>query len=122
MAVARQRARRYRIAALVVLAAGILAAGVVYWRSVRAPDYSDDPSMVGFNRATDRQMGLLYGKQGQLIEDLNNSLQEPGTQAIIILAAAAIVAGACAKFARIVEWEAEDHANENSPPEDKIAS
>ena len=112
---ARRRGRRYRIAAGIILVLGVLSAGLVYWLGSRAPDYSDDPSMLGFNRAADRQMGYLYGKQGQLIEDLTDSLKRPGTQAILIALAAAVVAVGCFYFARMLEHEATEAANDGTP-------
>jgi len=87
-------------------AAGLGSAGVVYWLGSHAKDYADDLSMVGFNRAEERQMAILYGKQGQLIEDLENSLKQSGTQASLIAAAAAVIAIGCFYFARILEDEA----------------
>src|SRR5579863_7784869 len=95
LAAARRRGRRYRIAAGIILALGVLGAGLVYWLGPRAPDYSGDPSMLGFNRAADRQMAELYGKQGQLMEDLTDSLKQPGTQAVLIGLAAAVIAAGC---------------------------
>jgi hypothetical protein len=114
---ARRRGRRYRIAAGIILVLGVLSAGLVYWLGSRAPDYSDDPSMLGFNRAADRQMGYLYGKQGQLIEDLTDSLKRPGTQAVLIVIAAAMVAAGCFHFARMLEHEATEAANDGTPLE-----
>lgn len=102
----RRRARRYRITGVVILLLGLVSAGVVYWLGSRGTDYADDPDMTGFNRAEERQMGILYGKQGQLIEDLDNSLKQPGTQAVLIVAVAAAVAAGCLYFARILEDEA----------------
>jgi hypothetical protein len=103
---ANRRVRRYRLAGVVVLLLGLVSAGVIYWLGSRAPDFSDDPSMVGFNRSEERQMGILYGKQGQLIEDLKNSLKQPGTQAMLTIAAAAVVAAGCFYFARLLADEA----------------
>lgn len=111
-AVKRRRARRFRTAAGVVLALGIIIAGAVYWLSPRPSDDSNDPAMLGYNRATDRQMAVLYGKQGQLIEELENTLKEPGPQAILIVIAAAIVAGVCFFAARVLESEADNAAVE----------
>ena len=88
--------------------AGLAGAGAVYWLGSRPPDYSADPSMVGFRRSEERQMGMLYGKQGQLIEDFNESLKQPGTQALLIVVAAAVAAAGCFYFARILEEEARD--------------
>jgi len=107
---ARRRVRRYRIAGLVLLFLGLAGAGFVYWRGTQAAESSDDPAMVGFNRRQERQMGLLYGKQGRFIEDLSNSLQQPGTQAVLIAAAAAVVAAGCFRFASILEHEAQNAA------------
>jgi hypothetical protein len=97
---------------IILLVLGLGSAGMVYWLESRAPDHSDDPAMVGFNRSEERQMGILYGKQGELIEDLTNSLKQPGTQAWLIALAAGIVAAGCFYFARILEAEAKA-ADEN---------
>ena len=105
---AKRRVRRYRIAGCVGLLLGLVSAGGVYWLGSRAPNYLDDPSMAGFNRAERRQMAVLYGKQGQLIQDFNDSLKQPGTQAILIVAAAAVAAAGCFFFARILEDEAKE--------------
>jgi hypothetical protein len=117
LAIARRRARRYRIASMVILVLGVLSAGMVYWLGSREPDYSDDPSMVGFNRSEQHQMAVLYGKQGQLIEDLDDSLKQPGTQGILIIAAAAVIAAGCFFFARVLEAEAQDAASAAPQPD-----
>ena len=67
--------------------------------------------MVGFRRSEERQMGVLYGKQGQLIEAINDSLKQPGTQALLILGVAVVVAAGCMHLARVVEAEAQDRAD-----------
>lgn len=103
---AQRRARRYRIASAIILTAGIVCAVVVYWIGSRGKDDSDNPEMLGFNRAEQRQMGLLYGKQGQLVDDLTNSLKEPGTQAVLIVIGAVVIALGCFQYSRMVEWEA----------------
>ena len=102
----RRRVRRYRITGVILLLLGISGAGLVYGLGSRSPDFSDDPAMMRFNRAEQRQMGILYGKQGQMIEDLTDSLKQPGTQAFLIVAAAAVIAAGCFYFARILEDEA----------------
>jgi hypothetical protein len=86
---------------VIVLVAGIIGAGVVYWLGTRETDVSGDLSMVGFDKAEQRQMGVLYGKQGELIEDWTNDLKQPGTQALIIAAAAVLIASTCFYFARL---------------------
>jgi hypothetical protein len=103
---AKRRARRLRTVGVIVLIAGIVSAGAVYWLETRAADMSGDPSMVGFDKAEQRQMGILYGKQGQLIEDWTNDLKQPGTQAGIIAAVSILTAAGCFYFARL--WDFDD--------------
>ena len=90
-----------------MLMLGIASAGVVYWFGTRSQDLSDDLSMVGYDKPENRQMEILYGKQGELIEDWSNDLKQPGTQAIIIIAATALVAGGCFYFARLLDHDDE---------------
>ena len=105
---ARRRACRLRLAGIIVLVAGIIGAGVVYWLGTRAADMSGNPSMVGFDKAEQRQMGMLYGKQGELIEDWTNDLKQPGTQAGIIAATAVLIAAGCFYFARLSDFDDEN--------------
>jgi len=97
----KRRARRFRITGIIVLMLGIVSAGIVYWIGMRSADLSDDPSMVGYDRAETQQMGILYGKSGELTENWSNDLKQPGTQAIIITVASALVAAGCFYFARL---------------------
>jgi hypothetical protein len=88
---------------VIVLLAGLAGAGIVY--GTRSPDLSDDLSMLRFNRAEQRQMGMLYGKMGTLIEDWSDDLKQPGTQAILIAGVSALIAGACFYFARLLDHD-----------------
>ena len=90
---------------MVVLLLGLAGAGAVYWMEPRGPDFSEDPSMAGFHRSERRQMEILYGKQGQLVENFSNGLKQPGTQAALIAAASVIAAGICFHFARLTDDE-----------------
>ena len=98
---ARRRARRLRIIGVAILLLGIAGAGIVYWLGTRAADLSDDPSMAGFNRSEERQMAILYGKSGEMIEDWSDDLKQPGTQAFIIAVFSVIIASGCFYFARL---------------------
>ena len=89
-----------RIIGVAILLLGMAGAGIVCWLGTRAADLSDDPSMAGFNRSEERQMAILYGKSGELIEDWSNDLKQPGTQAIIA-AFSVITASGCFYFARL---------------------
>lgn len=63
--------------------------------------------MVGFDKARTRQMGMLYGKMGPLIENWSEDLKQPGTQAEIIVAFSILTAGGCFYFARLMEYDDE---------------
>jgi len=95
-----RRSARLRLIGIVVLLAGAIGAGIVYW--TRSPHLSDNLSMVGFNRAQRRQMGQLYGKMGTFIEDWSDDLKRPGTQASLIMGFSLIIAGGCFYFARLL--------------------
>jgi hypothetical protein len=99
----RRRARQLRITGVIVLLLGIVSMGVVYWLGTRGPDLSDDLSMIRYNKPEERQMEILYGKEGKLIEEWSNDLKQPGTQAIIIAAASVIIASGCFYFARLLD-------------------
>ncbi len=101
---ARRRAR-LRLAGTSVLLAGLAGAATVYWLGTRSPDLSDDPSMLGFNKREERQMGLLYGKMGTLIEDWKDDLRQPGNQAALIAGFAVVIAAGCFYFARLLDDE-----------------
>jgi len=102
-----RRARRLRIVGIIVLVLGVGGAGLVYWLRTRSANLNDDLSMVGFNRAEQRQMGQLYGKMGLLIEKWSDDLKQPGTKAILIVAVSALMAAGCFYFARLLESDNE---------------
>jgi hypothetical protein len=98
-----RRARKLRVIGLIVLVMGIAGAGIVYW--TRSADVSGDLSMAGYNKPVERQMAILYGKQGELIEDWSDDLKQPGTQAVIIIVLSAGIASACFYFARLLDYD-----------------
>jgi hypothetical protein len=102
-----RRSARLRTIGLIVLVLGLGSAGLVYWLGTRSPDVMDDLSMVGYNKAQTRQMGMLYGKMGPVIEEWFDDLKQPGTQAEIIVAVSIIVAAGCFYFARLLAHDDE---------------
>lgn len=98
----------FRIIGLSLLVLGLSSAALVYWLGTRATDNSDDLSLTNFDHSTQRQMGILYGKQGELLEEWMNDLKQPGTQAILIVISSSVGAAICFKFARL--WERADAA------------
>jgi hypothetical protein len=109
-----RQARRYRLAGIIVLLVGCAAAGGVYWAGTRGPDVSEDAAMTGFNRGEERQMEILYGQQGELIEKLTEDLKQPGTQAGLIAGVAGLVAAGCFYFGRWLPDEAKPTDNAGS--------
>ena len=106
-----RQARRYRLAGIIVLLVGCAAAGGVYWAGTRGPDVSEDAAMTGFNQGEERQMEILYGQQGELIEQLTEDLKQPGTQAGLIAGVAGLVAAGCFYSGRLL-------ADETKPTDD----
>jgi hypothetical protein len=106
--------RRLRRIGITVLLLGALAAGLVYWHGRAATNFSDDPSMGGFNKANQRQMEVMYGKMGTVTEDLVQKLKRPGTQAAIIAIGSVLVAVGCFYFARLVSYQGEPEAQNSA--------
>lgn len=108
----KRRAKQLRTIGSVVLASGVIAAGLVYGIGTHnaAPP---DVSMLGFNRAEQQQMGRLYGKSGQMLDDWLDDLKQPDTQAILILIFSSAIFAGCRYFARLVEI---DDESRDMPP------
>ena len=104
-----RRSAQLRMIGIVVLVLGLGSAGVVYWLGTRSPDVMDDISMLGYNKAQTRQMGMLYGKMGLLIENWTNDLKRPDTQAILITTTSILITLGCFYFARLLENGDETH-------------
>ena len=84
-----------------------MAAGLIYWLGTRNGDLNDNVSMLGFNRAQQRQMAQLYGKSGLLIDEWTADLKQPGTQAILIAGFSLAVFAGCFYFANLLDYEDE---------------
>jgi hypothetical protein len=112
---ARQSVRRLKTAGIVVLLLGLTAAALVYWLGTRDRDLSGDLSMQDYNKAEQRQMALLYGKSGLMMNDWLNDLKQPGTQAWLILATAGILTAGCFYFAWLVD-EGDEPSDEKGSP------
>ena len=102
-----RRSARLRLIGIIVLVLGLGSAGAVYWLGTRSPDVSDDISMVGYSKARTRQMGMLYGKMGSIIQGWSDDLKQPGTQAEIIAVVSILGTVVCFYFARLLEHDNE---------------
>ena len=81
--------------AILVLAAGLISAGLVYWLGNRAGNARLDQYEEARIRAETRQMQILYGTSGGLTEDLTNALRRPGAQALLIAVVSGMIAAGC---------------------------
>ena len=91
---------RLRLIGILILILGLSLAGVVYWRGTRAADASLEQFEQAQARAESRQMQMLYGTSGGLVEDLLNALKRPGNQALLIIAISGLIAGGCFYLSR----------------------
>jgi predicted TIM-barrel enzyme len=86
---------RLRLIGIIVLVLGLSIAGLVYWRGTRSADARVEQYEQAQARAESRQMQMLYGTSGGLMEDFLNALKRPGNQALIIAAITGLIAGGC---------------------------
>jgi len=107
-ATVRRRVRRLRTAGYLALLLGLGGAGFAYWRGTSADDLPVDGSLIGYTKVETRQVELMYGQQGLLMEHVREELKQPGTQMFLIAAAAAAVAGGCFYVARLLASNEED--------------
>jgi len=100
-----RRRSRLRTLGVLVLLLGLGAAGAVYWTGAPPEDLSADPATARAYKTEARDIEINFGKMGLLMNDLENDLQYPGTQAAIIATVSIIVACGCFYFA---QWPEDD--------------
>jgi flagellar basal body-associated protein FliL len=107
----KRQARQLRIIAAVVLVLGVFGADLVYWLGSRsAVGVSSDPQMLVNEKAAARQAEILIGKQAGLVQGWIDDLKRPGTQAVIVVVIAVLLAGGCLYFAGLMD--SGDHRDE----------
>jgi len=84
---------RLRLVGIVILAVGLISAGLLYW--LRTGNSNLDQIRESQAHAESRQMQLLYGRSGGITSDLSNLLEEPSAQALVIIVVSAIIAAGC---------------------------
>lgn len=85
---------------IIVLAIGLISAGLVYWKGSRSEDARLEQYQEAQARAETRQMQMLYGTSGGIMEDFTNALKRPANQALIILAITGVISGGCFYLSR----------------------
>lgn len=86
---------RLRLIGIIILAVALVAAGSVYWLGTRAENAGVDQYQDAVARSQSRQMQMLYGTSGGILDDILNGLKHPGNQALLILAIGGIIAAGC---------------------------
>jgi hypothetical protein len=86
---------RLRVIGMVILVVAVVASGLVYWLGTRAENAGVDQYQDAVARSQSRQMQMLYGTSGGIVNDISNGLKHPGNQALLILAIGGIIAAGC---------------------------
>jgi formate-dependent nitrite reductase membrane component NrfD len=89
-----------------VLAVG--GAGLLYWTKTRYAAPTLEELIPGSNAARARQVGIVIGTFGATLLEGWEYLERPGTEAILIVAIAALVALVCFRVATLLERYSDD--------------
>ena len=95
-----RQCRRLRLVGITVLVLGLGGAGLVHWMGIRALDSGGMDYAKAQTRAESRQMGILYGKMGQMAEDFTEALKRPDTWAGTLAVVSALGGLGCIYLAR----------------------
>jgi hypothetical protein len=107
--------RRLRIAAVVVMILGFMGVGLVYWIASRSDNGPSNGLAIDYYKKDQLQLERMYGAQGTLAADIYTALQQPGTQAVIILVAAALISVGCLFFSKLPEHKPMSRSTDNPP-------
>ena len=89
----------------IVLALGILGACLFYWNQVHGPAAENLAAMLdGYDRASRHEMGVQMGTMGLIMLGWQETLAQPITKALIIVA----IAGLFAAYFFRVAWVLDD--------------
>ena len=103
-----KRSTRLRIAGTLIIACAIVGASIYYWLQVRSLPPVLDDFAAGYTKARQRQMGIMMGTMGVMMVGWMDTLGDPGAQAIIFVALAAIVAALCFRAAWLMDLPESD--------------
>ncbi len=102
---------RLRIIGIIIMVIGFSGAGFLYWSSAPSADDSDEVPTAQTSKKVARDIEVNFGKMGLLTATLADDLQDPATQAIIILAASILVTSGCFYVAHL-----QDRLNQSDGP------
>jgi hypothetical protein len=98
-----KRSTRLRVAGTLVLVGGIAGACLFYWIQSHSAAPVLDEFVPGYTRAREHQMGVMMGTLGVVMAGWMDRLADPGPQAIIIAALAALVSALCFRVAWLMD-------------------
>lgn len=102
---------RLRWIGRIVLVVGLATAGIVYWHGTHAQEA--DLQMQEYEqskaRAESRQMQMLYGTSGGLMQDFFDSMKQPGNQAMAIGGISVAIAAVCFYLGRPLAEDEDMH-------------
>ena len=86
-----------------VFVCGLMGASVYYVVEARPEPLSIDSALPGYDKARNRQMGMLMGHTGVMMMEWQETLDRPGTQAVLIAAVASLFALGFFRAARLLD-------------------
>ena len=99
----RRVARRLRTVGVLAIAAGVVAAGGMYWFETYRAGPTIEDLLPGTRAANARQIGLLYGHGVESLWEVYQELKEPAGQAMTVIAISGLVAAGCFRAAWLRE-------------------
>ena len=102
------RSARLRYVGTTVLVCGVVGAAIFYWIQVRNAPPGMDEFAAGYEKARQRQMGIMMGSLGVMMVGWMDTLADPGAQAIVIAVCTALVAALCFHIARLMDLPVSD--------------
>lgn len=102
------RGARLRLTGTLVLVCGVVSACVFYWIQIRSAAPALDESAGGYARSQQHQIGLMMGTLGVVMAKWMDAFAQPGVQALLIAASAALVAGLCFRVAFLMDLPPSD--------------
>jgi len=88
----------------VVLASGAAGAVARYWFVWRNTDVAlDDSVALGYSKSMRHGMDVMMGRSGELLTDVSTMLATPFGQALLVLAAAALIAAYFFRVAWVID-------------------
>jgi hypothetical protein len=102
---------RLRATGWLVLAAGLVAGAVFYAITARHAEPSlDDASAPGYTRSMNHELGQMMGHFGLILNDWQTTLTSPIGQTMMVVAGAALLAGALFRRAWVIDEEERDRS------------